>query len=167
MINSFPFNKATTIKIISYNVQFRGMVPLPPPPNIASDSNALKKWEEAQKKPIDIKNIHKQKNLIGIDESKTLNLPEIHQLYNTIFNTCGKFMGGSVMGNKCFFPRNAVLFYDEDDKVFDIFEICFECDGLRSSTESSIFINDQCNKFYPELEKFFQSKGLQTQYTQK
>ncbi len=164
ILNSFPLKKAVKIKIVSYNIDFPGIALPPPPPKIASDPAAVKKWEESLKKPIDINDILSKENLVGIDESKTLTLAEIHQLYNVIYNTCGKFVGGNVMVNKCFFPRNAVLFYDENDKVFDIFEICFECDGLRTSSKETMFINDQCSKFYPELEKFFQSKGLQTQY---
>lgn len=123
-----------------------------------------KSGKKEKKKPIDINAIIGKKDLNGIDGSKTLTLPEIHQLYNVIFNTCGKFTGGNVIANKCFFPRNAILFYDENDSVFNIFEICFECDGVRSSIEGSIFINDQCDKFYSEVEKFFHNKGLQTQY---
>jgi hypothetical protein len=167
ILNSFPFKKAVKIKIISYNIDFPGMALPLPPPQIASDPVAAKKWEESQKKPIDINDILSKEDLVGIDESKTLTLAEIHQLYNVIYNTCVKFLGENVMGNKCFFPRNAVLFYDENDKVFDIFEICFECDGLRSSAVGTIFINDQCDKFYSTVEKFFQSKGLQTQYIRK
>ncbi len=28
---------------------------------------------------------------------------------------------------KCYIPRNAVLFYDENNKIFAYFEICFQC----------------------------------------
>ena len=64
----------------------------------------------------------------------------------------------------CFFPRNAVLFYDENDKVFEILEICFECDRIQFNSEKSLEINAMCDNFYPKIEKYFKQKSIPTQY---
>lgn len=33
----------------------------------------------------------------------------------------------------CYDPRHAILFYDENNKIFGHIEICFDCNGSRSS----------------------------------
>ena len=33
----------------------------------------------------------------------------------------------------CYDPRHAILFYDENDKIFGHIEMCFDCNGSRSS----------------------------------
>ena len=166
IFNSFPFNKAVKIKIVSYNLEFLGSsdsyVPPPLPPIKGLDSFIIKKIKENTKVPIDLKNIIQKENLNGITESKTLNLSEIYELSNVLFNTCGIFQGKDIIVSKCFSPSNAVLFIDEHDKVFEIFEICFECGGVKSIYGKNMFVNDRCDNFYEKVKSFFKKQGLQT-----
>ncbi len=34
---------------------------------------------------------------------------------------------------KCYMPRHAIIFYDENDYVFGYIELCFDCNGSDSS----------------------------------
>ncbi|MGL2964461.1 hypothetical protein ACSVH2_11630 [Flavobacterium sp. RSB2_4_14] len=39
----------------------------------------------------------------------------------------------------CYDPRHAILFYDENDKIFGYIELCFDCNGSRSSDNFNSF----------------------------
>lgn len=165
ILNTFPLSKATKVKIISYNTDFLGeFALLPPPPNKKLDSIQLKEYYDHLKKPIKLAENISKENFNEIKESKTLNLTETLELSKLLFNTCGKFPNDRREVSMCFFPRNAILFYDGNDKVFDFLEICFECRRMRPLSEKATEINGICNKFYPKLEKYFQNKGLKTQF---
>ncbi|WP_267402520.1 MULTISPECIES: hypothetical protein [unclassified Chryseobacterium] len=168
LINSFPLNKATKVKIISYNIDFPGPAPIPPPPiGKDGDSTAIKKFIANQKFPITLENIIGKEDLEGINQNKTLNFKETVEFSKLLYNTCGKFQSGLREVTKCFFPRNAILFYDENDKVFETLEICFECHRMDYHSGKSMEVNYMCDNFYKNLEKYFQSKGLQTKYIRK
>lgn len=164
IMNSHPFNKATKVKIISYNIDFQNDMPLPMRQIEGQDSLEIKKMIEDQKKPIQLNSIIGKENMDGIDKSKTLNYIEIFKLSKLLYNTCGKFTTNVRRISTCFFPRNAVLFYDENDKVFDFLEICFQCEGVEFYSEKSIAINNMCNNFYSKIEAYFIKKGFATQY---
>ncbi|MCU7617051.1 hypothetical protein NZ698_07560 [Chryseobacterium sp. PBS4-4] len=164
ILKIFPFSKATKVKMISYNKDFLSEFPIPLPPiGHGIDSATIKKMMAEQKFPIKLENILGKENLNGIDQSKTLNFKEIFELSKLLYNTCGKFSSDLREANKCFFPRNAILFYDENDKIFEILEICFECQRIRFTSENSLEINEMCLNFYSQLEKLFKDNGFQTQ----
>ena len=168
-IKNYPFNKASKIKIVSYNLDFakdNGYEPAPPPPKTKEDSVKLNEFYN-RPRSIDFREIIKTQSEKGIVESKTLNLEEISKISHIIFNTCEKYLITMVSQSGCFFPRNAIVFYDENDKVFEIIEICFQCGNLESYPSNFLDWKSICEFMYPELEKFFKSKGLQTQYIPK
>jgi len=166
-IKNYPFNKASKIKIVSYNLDFsKNNSYEPPPPKTKDDSIQLKTFYN-RPKPIDLRKILETQSEKEIIESKTLNLEEISKISYIIFNTCEKYYITIYSQSGCFFPRNAIIFYDENDKIFEITEICFQCDNLESYPSKFLNWKNTCEFIYPELEKFFQSKGLQTQYTPK
>ncbi|MPS65338.1 MAG: hypothetical protein DI622_10175 [Chryseobacterium sp.] len=168
IFNTLPLNQATKIKIISYNTNFVSEFPIPLPPiggNI--DSIEIKRIIANQKFPIKLVNIIDKENIEGINQIKTLNYKDSLELSNLLFNTCGKFPNNIRRVSMCFFPRNAILFYNENDQVFDFLEICFECHRIEALSEKATKINDMCDDFYTKLEKFFKSKGLKTQHSQR
>lgn len=168
ILNTFPLNKATKVKIISYNTDFISEFPIPLPPIGGKiDSIEIKKIIANRKFPIKLENIIGKENLEGINQTKTLNYKETLELSNLLFNTCGKFPNNARRVSMCFFPRNAILFYDENDQVFDFLEVCFECHRMEAISEKATEINDMCDDFYTKLEKYFQTKELQTQYNRR
>ncbi|MFY8181440.1 MAG: hypothetical protein ACOVLG_06665 [Flavobacterium sp.] len=42
-------------------------------------------------------------------------------------------------GAKCYNPRHALLFYDENDKIYGYIEMCFDCNGSKSSENFKAF----------------------------
>jgi hypothetical protein len=167
ILNTFPLNKAVKVKIISYNINFISEFPTPLPPiGGRVDSAEIKRIIANQKFPISLKKSIESEEFKGIDEIKILNFRETYDLFKLLYNTCGKFPNMQRRISMCFFPRNAILFYDENDKVFDFLEICFECHRMDSLSEEFTEINDICDNFYFNIEKFFQSKGLKTQFNQ-
>ncbi|WBV52897.1 hypothetical protein [Chryseobacterium gambrini] len=168
-IKNYPFNKASKIKIVSYNLNFKkssGYLPPPPPPKTKEDSVQLNEFYHLPKS-IDFREIIENQSEKEIEESKTLNLEEISKLSHIIFNTCNKHVITMFSQSGCFSPRNAIVFYDENDRIFEIIEICFECGNVESYPSKFFNWKKACEFIYPELEKFFQSKGLQTQYISK
>ncbi|KPE52725.1 hypothetical protein [Chryseobacterium indologenes] len=169
----FPFNKATQIKIISYNLNLKrtgaGYTPPPPLPKTKEDSINLTKYYDSIKKNVklELREAVKHSDFEDIQESKTLTRSEISELTDVIYNTCNKYYISVVSTNGCFFPRNAILFYDKNDKVFAYFEICFECSGIVSSPKNMLAPIEACEYLYPELEKFFKSKGVTTQFIER
>lgn len=166
IINSFPFSKTTKVKIISYNIDFVSEHPIPlPPVGKNGDSTIIKKIIENQKNLIRLPDIIGKEQIEGIKQTKTLNLKETIEISKILYNTCGKFSNGNREGVKCFFPRNAILFYDENDKVFEILEICFECHGVRFMSDKSMEINYMCDDFYQKIENYFKANGFSTQFS--
>jgi len=168
----FPFGKASKVKIISYNLNFkraRGYDPPPPPPKTKVDSVNLEKYYENLKNnsPVELEDLINSINNEGVQESKTLTLTEVSELNSIVYNTCSQYYISLISQNGCFFPRNAILFYDENDKVFAYFEICFECAGIESSPKEILEPIETCEFLYPDLEKFFKNKGLTTEYMPK
>ncbi|WP_439478926.1 hypothetical protein [Chryseobacterium aquaticum] len=165
IMNSYPFNKTTKVKIVSYNTDFLSEFPIPLPPlgkNV--DSTIIKRLISEQTFPIKLEKILGKESLEGIKQTKTLNFKETFELSQLLYNTCGKFKNDMREVNKCFFPRNAVLFLDDNDIVFEILEICFECQRMQFNSEKSLEINGMCDNFYPIIEKVFKDSGFQTQY---
>ncbi|HCM35452.1 MULTISPECIES: hypothetical protein [Chryseobacterium] len=168
-MSRFPFDKAAKVKIISYNLNYKGAkgyTPPPPPPVTKQDSINLNTYYENLKKykSVEIEDLIKESSPKGIQESKTLTFTEISELSDVLFNTCHKYYVSYTSQSGCFFPRNAILFYDEHDKVFAYFEICFECSGIESSPKDMMDSFETCEFLYPDLEKFFKNKGLTTKY---
>lgn len=173
-IAKFPFNKAAKVTLISYNLNSNRKIsyipPPPPEPKTKSDSVNVAQYHETYKndvKPFDIKELIEKGGDKGIQESRTLTLTEISELTHILYNTCGKYYTGITSTTGCFFPRNAILLYDEHDKIFAYFDICFECDGIETSPREMLDIADMCEFLYPDLKKFFQNKGLTTDYVEK
>lgn len=135
-----------------------------PPIGKDGDSSTIKKIIAEQTFPIKLENILGNENLDGIKETKTLKLEETFELSKLLYNTCGKFQDDEREVSKCFFPRNAVLFFDENDRVFEILEICFDCRRMQFNSKKSVEINGMCDNFYIKLENFYNSKRLKTKH---
>jgi len=164
-IKNYPFNKASKIKIVSYNLNFakRTLFEPIPIPRTKEDSLMVSEFEN-RPKSIDFRDVLETQSDNRVEQSKTLNLTEISKLTHILFNTCNKYFITERSQSGCFFPRNAVVFYDDNDKIFEIMEICFECGGIETYPNKFFNWRESCKYIYPELEKFFNDNGLETQY---
>jgi hypothetical protein len=92
-------------------------------------------------------------------ETKQLTKSQINRLTNILFNTDVKIHNDYAdPGYKCFEPRNALIFLDENGKVFDYIEICFTCEGTRSKSDR-VYLGP-CNQKYDMVKKFFIDLGI-------
>lgn len=164
-IKNYPFNKATKVKIVSYNLKFAKRTLFEPIPIPRTKEDSVKVSELVNRpKSIDFRDILETQSEKEVEQSKTLNLNEISQLTHILFNTCNKYYINERSQSGCFFPRNAILFYDENDKIFEIMEICFECGGIETYPNKFFDWKESCEYIYPQLEKFFIRNGLTPQY---
>ena len=131
----YPFNKATEIKLVSFDkpdsVIMGGELPMK---NGVVDYSRLK-------------------------EIKTIDKSQIDTLTDILFN---RGYGGtfySFSESTCYNPRNAILFVDSKGKTIGFIEICFECAGYRLSSKK-IKAGNFCNQKYDYLKDFFATNGI-------
>src|SRR4030095_4868593 len=126
---SYPFSKADSIVFISYRFH--------------ENNIPVKKDDVVQDSIIEMRWIFKEE----IDE-----LTDI--LYNNFYTTQPNFTPES----KCYFPRNAILFYS-GNKLIETVVICFSCDEFRTSSER-VNMGDKCDQKMSKLRIFFKQKGV-------
>lgn len=56
-------------------------------------------------------------------------------------------------------PRNAILFYDNENNLIGFLEICFECNNYRSSN-MDITIGELCKQKMQLMKEFFKDCGI-------
>lgn len=148
----YPFSKAIKILAVSYHLQDM-------PSEIFVDTskhtiNAV----DTLKSGLHIKN--GRLNYSSLIEVRALSQKQVNDLTNLIYNTNYRKPGLNAADHgACFNPRNALIFYDKNGKVFDYIEICFECLGAESLSDK-ITVGTLCTQKYALLKKFFIDAGL-------
>ena len=134
----FPFNSATTIKLVSFSDTSRIYTPI-----------AVNNFVIDYSKVI---------------ESTTLSNAGIDSLTDILYNvglTPVKGLRFEIAdpGGKCYNPRNAILFIDGQGKVTQYIEFCFECHRYYLS---SIKIKNTvyCEQKYDLLKNYFLEQGI-------
>lgn len=161
-INSYPFNKSSQIKIISYNLNSNGMT-----------SVSKETYNKETGKTVTNLNYNAgielpRKNLDSISlenaaQIKTLTILQIAKISDILYNTCSRLKTNcSQIVRGCYLPRNAILFFDENNKVFEYLELCFEC--KTKETFGKIENLDLSDNMFTHLEKYFNEIGIQTKY---
>jgi hypothetical protein len=99
-------------------------------------------------------------------EIKTLDQSQVDTLTDLIYNYGFKFNyrpKGNVyfigLMHQCYYPRNAILFLDKDNKVFEFIEICFECKNTRTSFDK-VSLGIDCNQKLQLIKNFFEATGI-------
>jgi hypothetical protein len=135
----YPFNKATAIKLVSFgngNDSAGDMEMLLP---VENDTLCLSKLKQA----------------VLLKKTQTDSLTDI------LYNTCSRWTITQTDHSGCYFPRNAIVFLDQKDRVLDFIEICFECRGIRLGSKK-IKAFDDCSYMFNELQSFFRRTTLAT-----
>ena len=101
-----------------------------------------------------------------LKEVKTLSTVQIDSLSDLIHNYGFKFrykLKGNVYfiasTSQCYIPRNAIVFLNDENKVFEYIEICFECKKTRNSSDK-VNIGVKCNQKLNLIKKFFKRVGI-------
>ena len=153
-------NKAESVYLISYNLDLKK--PAVPAPKLIGDSTKIKKEKnfifalEYYKKPFELLEISNQKLLLKSSEIKSL---------KNALNFSTNEMTGIISKSGCYYPRNAILLVNKNQKITDIFEICFECHRLyQISSRSKMKELEISDDTLASLEDYFNSKGINTTF---
>lgn len=145
-LKQYPFSKAVKVLAVSYDCALEDTIGAPKRPDTVFISD------------LHIK--HGRLNYSSLKEIKQLDAEEINKLTNIIYNTdYKKNMNFVNPGYKCFSPRNALLFYNRNGKIFDYIEICFECEVYQSLSEK-LDIGTLCNQKFDMVKQVFIDAGI-------
>ncbi|HEX3384571.1 MAG TPA: hypothetical protein VHS53_05255 [Mucilaginibacter sp.] len=148
-LKKYPFNKAAKILAVSFDgtpeadidIKIGDTVPKRKPHGLIFQNDTL--------------------DLSNLFEIKELTSEEINRLTNIMFNTKVKVPNNYAdLGYTCFSPRNALVFYDKDGKVYDYIQICFECRNYESKSQKLYLSTSGCNQDFDLIKKFLISVGL-------
>lgn len=162
----FPFNETEKVLLISF---------------ISTDGSFLLKLTDDIIVPIDSTNIDKygikylkkftfyQKNVLKnyfAKEITEIDKTQIDLLSNLLFNytikSRKKVKGGKDI--KCYTPRNAILFLDQNDKIISNLEICFECYKAYLFPDSykinELVSQENCYERMEILRTFFKNNNI-------
>ena len=92
-------------------------------------------------------------------EIKVLTKPEINKLTDILYNNFYKQQPNYGEFSTCFFPRNAILFYDKTGHLKENILLCFHCDSHQKSSEKVNYGSD-CTQKMEKLRQFFIVLGL-------
>ncbi|MEA5260748.1 hypothetical protein VB264_23315 [Arcicella aquatica] len=134
----YPFNQSSLVKIIS----FKEYINIDTLITGVTESTI---FADLQNQP-------------KIFESFTLNQKQLNELtyilYNYGFKT-KKYEEESM----CYYPRNAIVFYDKKGLPFEWIELCFECNGYKK-TSKQVKTGDFCIGKYELLKHFFKKHKI-------
>jgi hypothetical protein len=126
----YPFNIADTIKLVSFR-HYRHNYPIKGD-TLLTDS---------------------------LIEIKTLTKNETNDLTDILYNNFYKKRPNYGSMTQCFFPRNAILFYDKNGHLKESILLCFQCDRHQESSDIVNFGND-CTQKMEKLRLYFITSGL-------
>jgi hypothetical protein len=92
-------------------------------------------------------------------EVKVLSKTEINKLTDILYNNFYKKQPNYGSITQCFFPRNAILFYDKTGHLKEYILICFKCSNHKESSDK-IYFGSDCSQKMENLHQFFISSGI-------
>lgn len=96
-----------------------------------------------------------------VKEEVKLSIADIEKLTDLFYNYGykSKKYGVIIERMACYDPHNAILFFNEKQKVIAYIEICFDCLGMRFSSKN-INTGENCTEKFGMLKDLFTSKGI-------
>jgi len=93
-------------------------------------------------------------------EVKILETSQIDSLIDLLYNISVKGNVFKFTPRSCYSPRNAILFLNSKNKIFEFIELCFECYRTRTSSPQ---INDgiACDQKFNLIRAYFKKQGIQ------
>lgn len=160
-LRKYPFSKAAKILAVSYD----GTAEPNATPQIIINGDTIdavtqKKLVKSKNKPHGLYFKEDTLDYISLFEIKELTPEQINRLTNILYNTNAKIHNDyAYPAYSCFNPRNALVFFDKDGKVFDYVEVCFECKRIRSKSDKILF-GSACNQGLDFVKKFLINLGI-------
>jgi hypothetical protein len=144
-IKNYPFSKAEKIQLVSYKNHTEGQI------NYYIDSLPRMNDTVCYSKLFEIVTLRKAQ----VDSLTDVLYNYGHKSTYTAPN--GVYFIGS--DKSCYNPKNAILFLDQENNVFEFIEICFECDKWKTSSEK-IKMGESCSDKMTLLKDFFAVSGI-------
>jgi len=143
-IKKYPFNKAVQIQLVSFEDPTGGG------------------QRDTTKKIIYNPNMPESYFAVCINpfkEIKKLNFVQMDKLTDILFNYGPLGENHISRIGKCYSPQNAILFLDENEKVFDFIEICFHCLHMYSFSKK-LDVESECDHTINMIREFFKVSGI-------
>jgi hypothetical protein len=157
-LRKYPFSKAVKILAISYDGTGEGNEPLILASGDTVDEVTHKKFIKHKPQGLYFKS--DTLDYVSTFEIKQLTPQQINRLTNILYNTDVRIHNDYAdPSHSCFNPRNALIFFDKNGKVFDYLEICFECEKIESKS-GEIYFNSACNQGLDLVKKFLIDLGI-------
>lgn len=160
---NYPYNKSSRIAFVS----FLGKIDkLPKKEKIELDDDEI--YFEEVYTPLSVMigyfNILKEDfsryNPKDFEESIDLDEYQKNELTDLIFNFGYRKYNGKFKTANCYTPRNAILFFDGNDELFEFVEICFECYKYRTSNDELFDLGEDCSDKTILLQNLFSKVGI-------
>ncbi|SEO91969.1 hypothetical protein [Mucilaginibacter sp. OK283] len=157
-LKKYPYSAAIKIMLVSYygggqpnqDIKIDSPFTAPIPTTHKQDKHYL---------GLVIKN--KKLDYSTLIETKVLNRKQVEELTNIVFNYDFAGMKNYTVTGfaACFDPRNSILFFDKNGKIFDHLDICFHCNNYES-TSKNLSIGANCAQKFDMLARFFIKAGV-------
>jgi hypothetical protein len=93
-------------------------------------------------------------------EVKTLTLKQVEYFSDLVVNQRASHMDSIVAIADCYDPRNGILFFDADGKVFEYVDICFECSHVYGKNYRDPF-GAFCSNKFSLIRDLFEEVGIE------
>ena len=148
-MKNYPFNKATKIQLCSFNGYSYF--------DMDTNSKILE----------NMPNLRMPICLVPAKEVRTLNMQQIDKL-SSLFYNYDYIRKPNIFGDiKCYEPRNGILFLDNNDKVFALIEICFDCEKMHLSNPKIKIGSEVSSLKIALIKSFFKNIGIEYGVTKK
>lgn len=141
-LSFYPFSQSSQIQIVSFGPQME-----------ICSGDLIKVYK--------LPRLHDTICFSKLDQVKRLSLSEIRKLSDILYNTCPRLSVSVEESSGCWYPRNAIIFFDTSAKAFEYIEICFEC-GDYEKSNAAIPDPLDCTYAFNDLQDFFEKAGIQT-----
>lgn len=144
---NYPYNLATQVKIVSFKDKsedvFKSII-----------------VGEALQEYLDLLVAEKDTLIENrFDEIEVLTFEQIEELTHIIYNYGYESETDLIIVTKCYRPKNAILFYDNSNKLIGFIELCFRCSRYRTN-DTGINLGEECTEKIGLLKTFFKSCGI-------
>lgn len=151
---NYPYNKAVKIVFASFQDNSRKLKLFE---NTKLNKNGINSFMDGEVMKIYVDSLKKDISKFNPDlfeEKVELSENQKNELTDLIYNFGNNHKNAVMWAAKCYMPRNAILFFDDNDKLFEFVEVCFECSRYRTSNDDVDLNNNCAEKLYLLKEQF-------------
>lgn len=151
---NYPYNKTAKIVFASFEDNSRKLKLFE---NTKLNKNGMNSFMDGEVMKIYVDSLKKDLSKYNPDlfeEKVELSENQKNELTDLIYNFGNNHKNAVMWAAKCYMPRNAILFFDDNDKLFEFVEICFECNNYRLSTKKFDLNNNCAEKLYLLKDQF-------------